>query len=382
MFQPLNEELLMSKKRKNEEELDESKIKKKRVYKPRQPKVVGETETKKKRVYKPRKPKAVSPPKPTTVEVEVVEEGNVESITREEEKSISTEKGDQSNLTEEVDMEEKKKEVFPLKSNNEDEKKKKKKKKKTSLMTLIDNQIENNASVLFSHCSQLVRALIDDDNYHFSKNQPVLNQLKMDVFTSSSSILKCSQKQRKHLEKLKSTLLSTLYPVSPEIMEMPSDLDKPLLSSKSIENFSRKKKEDEERMMKEKQIKEIDPDFQKKMIKKKEETEIVKPADPAKTAKKALYEALLTLVSYSFTCVKMVDTQEEFNAILEETKVKSNSQWLQMVGVLTRLAKRKINLFRDFKSGNITAEQMKGLIEVHVAGEISEIPSCLKMNKK
>ena len=249
-IQPLNGE--MTKKRKNEEEFHQNvnDIKKKRPYKPRQPKVTGETDTKKKRSYKPRKPKVVEdvcPPKSTTVEVveEVVEEGKC---------------GGESNVMQ-VEMEEE--------TIKEQVEKKEKKKTTPSLITLIDNQLENNSSLLLSYCSQLVRALIDDTSYRVSKSQPVLSQLKMDVFTTASSILECSQKQKDYLEKMKSTLLTTLYPVSPEVMEMSTD--KPMFSSKVIENLSRKKKVDEEREMVEKQIKEMDstyPQGEKKKIKK------------------------------------------------------------------------------------------------------------------
>ena len=237
-IQPLNGE--MTNKRKNEEEFHQNVNeikKKKRPYKPRQPKVTGETETKKKRPYKPRKPKVVEdvcPPKSTAVEVveEVVEEGKC---------------GGESNVMQ-VEMEEE--------TIKEQVEKKEKKKTTPSLITLIDNQLENNSSLLLSYCSQLVRALIDDTSYRVSKSQPVLSQLKMDIFTTASSILKCSQKQKNYLEKMKSTLLTTLYPVSPEVMEMSTD--KPVFSSKVIENLSRKKKVDEEREMVEKQIKEMD----------------------------------------------------------------------------------------------------------------------------
>ena len=239
-IQPLNGE--MTKKRKNEEEFHQNvnDIKKKRPYKPRQPKVTGETDTKKKRSYKPRKPKVVEdvcPPKSTAVEVveEVVEEGKC---------------GGESNVMQ-VEMEEE--------TIKEQVEKKEKKKTTPSLITLIDNQLENNSSLLLSYCSQLVRALIDDTSYRVSKSQPVLSQLKMDVFTTASSILECSQKQNDYLEKMKSTLLTTLYPVSPEVMEMSTD--KPVFSSKVIENLSRKKKVDEEREMVEKQIKEMDSTY-------------------------------------------------------------------------------------------------------------------------
>ena len=100
------------------------------------------------------------------MEVEVIEEGNVESITREEE----------------VEEEKKTKEACSLESPIEDEVNEgDEKKQKISLISLIDSQIENNTAVLFSHCSHLVRALVDDENFRFAKNQPVLNQLKLDI---------------------------------------------------------------------------------------------------------------------------------------------------------------------------------------------------------
>ena len=182
------------------------------------------------------------------------------------------------------------------------------------------------------------------------------------MFTSSASILKHSKKQKKELENLKSILLSTLYPVSSEIMEMPSDIDKPLFSSRSIENFSRKRKAAEERKMSEKQIKEMCPSLEEK-VSKKEEKEI-QPTDPTKNAKKALYEALLTVASFPFSGVKKVETR-----------------WLQMVGVLTRIAKKKFQVFKSYKAGNITHESMGESIEFQVVGEMNEIPLCFKDKK-
>ena len=90
----------------------------------------------------------------------------------------------------------------------------------------------------------------------------------------------------------------------------------------------------------------------------------------------------MALASYPFTNVRMIDTQEDFDENLEKIKIENSSQWLQIVGVLTRLAKTKLKLFRDFKANSIDAKQMKNLIETHVAGEVTEIPSFFKINKK
>ena len=358
-IQPLN-----GKKRKNEENLQSNAnetTKKKRTYKKRQPKVVEETEKetgekketeKKKRSYKPRKPKVVveSECPIESVSMEVVEEGKCESET----------------------------------SVTQDEVKEEKDEKKTtsSFVDLIDTQIDNNSSVLYSYCSQLVKALIDDTSYRVAKSQPVLTQLKMDVFTSASAILKCSKKQKHHLEKMKSTLMTTWYPVSPQVMQMMTD--KPVFSSKVIENFSKKKKEEEEKMMIEKQVEEMKCHSDGKKEKKKEENTqmIVKPTDPSKFAKKALYEAFSTLSAYTFTNVMTIESQQEFEESLEKLKVLSSAQWLQIVGVLTRLAKKKMNLFKDFQKSLISVKEMKDRVETHVAGEADEIPPFFKIKRK
>ncbi|XP_068738666.1 DNA ligase 1-like [Montipora capricornis] len=362
---PLSQEIqpLNGKKRKNEEMLQPNvneTTKKKRTYKNKQSKVDEKKETgekketeKRKRSYKPRKPKVVVEDECPieSVSIEVIEEGKCESETSVTQDEMKEEEEDEKKMT-------------------------------PSLVDLIDTQIENNSNLLYSYCSQLVKALIDDTRYRVAKSQPVLTQLKMDVFTSASSILKCSKKQKDHLEKMKSTLLTTWYPVSSQVMQMTTD--KPVFSSKIIENLSRKKKEEEEKMILEKQVEEMDCHSNGKREKKKEENTqlIVKPTDPAKSAKKALYEAFCTLSSYSFTNVMTIEGQKDFDESLDKLKVLSSAQWLQIVGVLTRLAKKKMILFRDFQKSLISGKEMKDLIETHVAGEADEIPPFFKIKRK
>ena len=82
MIRPLNEESDVKGKRKNEEQVSEIPVKKKRNYKPRQPKANGETATKKKS-YKTRQPKklqATSLSEASVDKVEVIEEGKAEKV--------------------------------------------------------------------------------------------------------------------------------------------------------------------------------------------------------------------------------------------------------------------------------------------------------------
>ena len=124
--------------------------------------------------------------------------------------------------------------------------------KKTSLIRSIEEEIVNSQSVLLSLTPSLLQSLHADETYKNGKNQPVLNDLKTEIYVRSASILKHGQKQIKVLDKLKEKLLLSPYPVYPEIMDLPDDKYLPL-SSKCIENGFRKRKEEEERIMFEKE---------------------------------------------------------------------------------------------------------------------------------
>lgn len=76
----------------------------------------------------------------------------------------------------------------------------------------------------------------------------MLNDLKAEVFITAASIVKHSQKQKQAVNKLKYKFLSTLYPISENVMELPNDGIK-VFSSRVIENGVKRKKIEEEKNM-------------------------------------------------------------------------------------------------------------------------------------
>ena len=151
---------------------------------------------------------------------------------------------------------------------------------------LLEEAIENQQAFSFSLSSSLLQSLLNDDFYRNQKNQPLLNELKADVFTTMAAIVKYSQKQNEAVNKLKQKFLTTLYPISDNVMKLPNADVKPL-SSRVIENGVKKQKMEEEKQRKHKERRMFSPFL---ISLKRNETktayEIVEPSNPTKKASK------------------------------------------------------------------------------------------------
>ena len=243
--------------------------------------------------------------------------------------------------------------------------------KKTSLIRSIEEEIVNSQSVLLSLTSSLLQSLQADETYKNGKNQPVLNDLKTEIYVRSASILKHGQKQIKVLDKLKEKLLLSPYPVCPEIMDLSDDKYLPL-SSKCIENGFRKQKKEEERMMFEKERESLSNFLFLFKKEENEEKKLIEPPNPSQKAKESLFEALVELSSHQFSGIKKRN-YEDFERMMSDLKKSNQSEWL-----LTRLAKKRYDLFQLYKKKKMTQIEMEEAIDIHVIGELKEIPSCLK----
>ena len=59
-------------------------------------------------------------------------------------------------------------------------------------------------------------------------------------------------------------------------------------------------------------------------------------------------------------------------------KKSNQNEWLLTIGLLTRLAKKRYDLFQLYKKNKMTQIEVEEAIDIHVIGELNEIPSCLK----
>lgn len=69
---------------------------------------------------------------------------------------------------------------------------------------------------------------------------------------------------------------------------------------------------------------------------------------------------------------------EMFKKFLSDTKLTKQSEWLLAVGFLTRFAKKRFDLFQEYKKRSITANGVMEALEMHLAGQLENIPLCLK----
>lgn len=67
-----------------------------------------------------------------------------------------------------------------------------------------------------------------------------------------------------------------------------------------------------------------------------------------------------------------------FKKFLSDTKLTKQSEWLLAVGFLTRFAKKRFDLFQEYKKRSITANGVMEALEMHLAGQLENIPLCLK----
>ena len=265
-------------------------------------------------------------------------------------------------------------------------------KEKSSLVELLSEAVESQKGLLIHLSSSLLDCFLKDANFKNQKNQAMLNDLKAEVFIQTASIVKYSQKQEKAIEALKHKFLTTLYSISDNVMKFP-DTDIVSFSSRVIENGVKRKKLEEEKQIFEREREVFAPFLRtssatyKDVGKKKRKLEVeCEVPNPMTKAKESLYEVVKFFSSHSsfkeIVKIKEFETLERFETFLSQLKTTKAKEWLLAVGFLMRSAKKRFDLFQEFKTKSLSYEEMTDGFEFYLAGEMGKIPSCLKIGGK
>ena len=72
------------------------------------------------------------------------------------------------------------------------------------------------------------------------------------------------------------------------------------------------------------------------------------------------------------------ETLEMSETFLSQFKISKPKEWLLAVGFSTISAKKRFDLFQQYKARSLSFDEMTDGFEFHMAGEMGKIPSCLK----
>ena len=171
------------------------------------------------------------------------------------------------------------------------------------------------------------------------------------------------------------------------------DTDIVSFSSRVIENGVKRKKLEEEKQIFEREREVFAPFLRtssatyKDVGKKKRKLEVeCEVPNPMTKAKESLYEVVNFFSSHSsfkeIVKIKEFETLETFETFLSQLKRTKPKECLLAVGFLTRSAKKRFDLFQEFKIKSLSYEEMTDGFQFYLAGEMGKIPPCLKIGGK